>query len=96
MSVSNTRENQRHECSADGEDVAEDGETMRRSVVPDGTRPVEPERPKDGLHQGAGALLLLAGSALVMVEPRVDESLFGGLGLLLLLLGSGLMLVHRP
>lgn len=70
---------------------------MRRSVVPDGTTPGERDRPKDGPHQGVGALLLLVGSALVFSEPRMDESLFGGgLGLLLLLLGSGLMLVHRP
>jgi len=69
---------------------------MRSGVVPESTKSVERERPKDGLHQGVGALLLLAGSALVFSEPRLDESFFdGGLGLLLLLLGSGLMLVHQ-
>jgi hypothetical protein len=70
---------------------------MRRGVAPDDSTPVEHERPKDGLHQGVGALLLLAGSALLFSEPRMDETLFGGgLGLLLLLLGSGLMIVRRP
>ena len=71
--------------------------TMRRSVVPDGSTPVERERPKDGHHRGIGALLLLAGSALVVSESRTDESLLdGSLAVFLLLVGSGLMTVRRP
>jgi len=70
---------------------------MRSGVVPRGTTSVENGQPKDGLHQGVGSLLLVAGSALVLSEPQMDRSSVGGcLGFLLLLVGSGLMIVRRP
>jgi hypothetical protein len=70
---------------------------MRRSAIPDGSAPERRERPEDSLHQGVGALLLLAGSAVVFSGHRMDESLFGGsLAVLLLLVGAGLMIVRRP
>ena len=70
---------------------------MRWSVGRYGSTPVEPERPEDGLQRGIGALLLLAGSALVFSESRMHESSMGGsLAVLLLLVGSGLLTVRRP
>jgi hypothetical protein len=70
---------------------------MRRSVVRCGTAREKAEEPKDGLHQGVGALLLLAGSALLFADPVLGKSLLGGgLGMLLLLVGSGLLIVPRP
>jgi len=70
---------------------------MRWSVVRDDSSPGEPERPEDGLQRGIGALLFLAGSALVFSESRMHESLTGeSLAALLLLVGSGLMTVGQP
>lgn len=65
---------------------------MSSGVIPDSDTSPERGRPEDGLHRGLGALLLLAGSALVLSEPRMESrSAGGGLGVLLLLVGSGLM-----
>jgi len=70
---------------------------MRSGVVSQGTTPEEYERPKDGLHEGVGALLLLAGSALVFPEARrARSSIGGGLGFLLLLVGSGMIVGWLP
>jgi hypothetical protein len=69
---------------------------MRRNLVPESTTPGERERPKDGPHQGLGALLLLAGSALLFSQPLLGNPLSGGgLGMLLMLVGSGLLIVPR-
>jgi len=70
---------------------------MKTDVVSQGIMPEECERPKDELHQGVGALLLLTGSALVFSASRMPRSsVGGGLGFLLLLVGSGLMVAARP
>jgi len=70
---------------------------MKSCVVSQRRTSLENERPKDGLHQGPGAMLLLAGSALLFFEPRMDRSsVGGGLGFLLVLVGSGLMIFPRP